>query len=63
MAEEMICERCGVGMNRHAEKIDYNAGLEEPGRIDPVFGGLLEKAHTCPACGRNEVRPSTPDEV
>ena len=32
MAEEnpMICPVCGVAMNHHADKIDYNAALEDP---------------------------------
>jgi hypothetical protein len=43
-------------MNHHADKIDYNAGLDEPDLIDEVFGGVLEEAHTCPHCGHTEVR-------
>ena len=56
----MICEQCGVEMNRHAEKIDYHAGLEEAELIDPAFGGVLEESHECPACGRGAVRPVEP---
>jgi ribosomal protein S27AE len=52
----MICEQCGVEMNHHADKVDYNAGLDDPNEIDPVYGGVLEEAHTCPRCGRTEVR-------
>ena len=54
MAEggEMICPRCGVGMNRHAEKVDYAAGLAEPSAADPDFGGVVEEFHTCPECGQ-----------
>ncbi|MCA1817183.1 MAG: hypothetical protein LC746_12385 [Acidobacteria bacterium] len=52
----MLCPECGAEMNHHADKVDYNAALEEPGLIDPDFGGVVEEAHTCPACGRSEVR-------
>ena len=49
---KMICPRCGVEMNRHAEKVDYAAGLAEPGAADPDFGGVVEEFHTCPECGQ-----------
>ena len=49
---EMICPRCGVEMNRHAEKVDYAAGPAEPGAADPDFGGVVEEFHTCPECGQ-----------
>ncbi|MDT7603455.1 MAG: CpXC protein [Acidobacteriota bacterium] len=52
----MLCPNCGAEMNHHADKIDYNAGLDEPDLIDEVFGGVLEEAHTCPHCGHTEVR-------
>lgn len=48
---KMKCPRCGVDMNFHAEKVSYEAGP-----IDPDFGGVLEEAHSCPQCGRTEVR-------
>jgi hypothetical protein len=47
---------CGVEMNHHADKVDYNAGLDDPDEIDPVYGGVVEEAHTCPRCGRTQVR-------
>lgn len=53
-AEKMICPACGAEMNHHADKIDY--GIEDPSLVDPVFGGVLEEAHTCPKCGHNSVR-------
>ncbi|HEX3560566.1 MAG TPA: hypothetical protein VHU19_15280 [Pyrinomonadaceae bacterium] len=54
MAEngKMICPRCGVEMNRHAEKIDYAAALADPEAFDPDFGGAVEEFHTCPECGQ-----------
>ena len=41
-------------MNHHATKVDYNADDNSP--IDAVFGGVLKEAHTCPECGRIEMR-------
>ncbi len=52
----MICPDCGAEMNQHAVKIDY--GVDDPKFIDAVFGGALKEAHTCPECGRAELRPA-----
>jgi ribosomal protein S27AE len=49
----MKCPHCGIDMNYHAEKIEYS----ETGPFDPDFGGMIEEAHSCPRCGRTEVRP------
>jgi predicted RNA-binding Zn-ribbon protein involved in translation (DUF1610 family) len=55
--KKMLCPDCGVEMNFHAMKIDYTAALDEMGSaIDPDFGGALEEAHTCPACGMTHTR-------
>ena len=56
MSEEnkMICPDCGADMNHHAMKIDY--GIDNPTILDLVFGGVLKEAHTCPQCGRTELR-------
>jgi len=56
--DKMICPRCGVEMNRHAEKVDYAAGLADPGAVDPDFGGVVEEFHTCPECGLTLSRPA-----
>jgi predicted RNA-binding Zn-ribbon protein involved in translation (DUF1610 family) len=53
-ANKMICPDCGVEMNHHAMKIDY--GIDDPVIVDPVFGGVLNEAHTCPECGKTELR-------
>ncbi len=50
----MICPDCGVEMNFHAEKVDYGESIK--GSIDPVFGGVVEEAHTCPNCGQTFLR-------
>ncbi len=55
---KMICPKCGVEMNHHAMKVDYGAGLENPASVDPILGGVLQEAHTCPQCGRTELRES-----
>jgi predicted RNA-binding Zn-ribbon protein involved in translation (DUF1610 family) len=51
---KMICPECGAEMNHHAMKVDY--GIDAPGMVDPIFGGVLKEAHTCPECGRTELR-------
>ncbi len=51
---KMICSDCGAEMNHHAVKIDY--GIDDPSILDSVFGGVLKEAHTCPQCGRTELR-------
>lgn len=50
---KMICPDCGAEMNR---EVDY--GIEDAKFIDAVFGGALKEAHTCPECGRTELRPA-----
>lgn len=52
----MTCPYCGVEMIHHATKIDYSTSVDDSDAIDPVFGGVLEEAHTCPQCGRIELR-------
>ncbi len=63
MAEKnpMLCPVCGVAMNHHADKIDYNAAPADPALADPVWGGVVEQAHTCPQCGQTFVRPERTD--
>jgi ribosomal protein S27AE len=58
---EMQCPNCGAEMNHHADKVDYNAGLDDPTLIDPDFGGVVEEAHTCAACGHTEMRVARDD--
>jgi predicted RNA-binding Zn-ribbon protein involved in translation (DUF1610 family) len=53
-ANKLLCPNCGAEMNHHAMKIDY--GTDDPSLVDPVFGGVLKEAHTCPKCGRIELR-------
>jgi predicted RNA-binding Zn-ribbon protein involved in translation (DUF1610 family) len=50
------CPQCGAAINRHAEKVDYTAGLAEPRAVDPDLGGILLAVHQCPDCGTVEAR-------
>ena len=52
----MICPDCGVAMNLHAEKVDYAATPVVPGAVDPLLGGVVVEAHTCPECGQTLTR-------
>ena len=60
MAEKspMMCPVCGVAMNHHADKIDYNAAAQDAA-FDPDLGGVIEEAHTCPECGQTHTRPAS----
>ena len=49
----MICADCGVTMNHHAMKIDPRIEQTDG---DPLLGGALMEAHTCPGCGRTDLR-------
>jgi hypothetical protein len=46
-------------MNRHAVKLVVAADPNAASDIDPVLGGVMEEAHTCPGCGRTETRRSS----
>lgn len=58
---KMICADCGVEMNHHADKIDYTMTLDNLEDLDPVLGGVVQEAHTCPECGQTSLR-SAADE-
>jgi predicted RNA-binding Zn-ribbon protein involved in translation (DUF1610 family) len=58
---KMLCPDCGVEMNYHAAKVDYARALSDPEAIDTDFGGILEEAHTCPACGMTHMRRAAAD--
>jgi ribosomal protein S27AE len=51
---KVICPDCGAVMNHHAVKVDY--GTDDPATPDKIFGGALKEVHTCPECGRAEMR-------
>jgi len=52
---KMRCANCGAEMNHHAMKVDYE---DDPETFDSVFGGVLKEVHTCPNCGRIDLRPA-----
>ena len=52
---KMTCPNCGVMMNQHAEKLDYSVATP----LDPKFGGVVQEVHSCPGCGKTEVRTAT----
>ena len=47
----MICPRCGVEMNHHADKLVYATDPQHMEKADSVLGGPIEEFHTCPKCG------------
>lgn len=55
--QPMLCPVCGVAMNHHADKIDYDAATDDAAAVDPAWGGVVEQAHTCPDCGQTLTRP------
>ncbi len=57
--EKMICPECGVEMNYHAEKIDYQAALQSAEVMDPELDGAVSEIHFCPQCGQSASRRST----
>ena len=57
----MICPRCGVAMNHHAEKLVYPSGSHETSAVDPALGGMIEELYTCPECGGGAARHAEPD--
>jgi len=55
-ARPMICPRCGAEMNHHADKLVHPTGPADAACMDTVMGGIVDEAHTCPACGTNASR-------
>jgi ribosomal protein S27AE len=54
----MACPKCGATMNQHATKVDYAAGQQLPGAMDPDFHGVVQEVHQCAHCGNVELRAS-----
>jgi hypothetical protein len=57
-AESLICPHCRVPMNRHAEKLVYEEGVDASARHHEGLGECVEEVHSCVACGRTESRRS-----
>ncbi len=53
---KMVCPKCGVEMNQHAEKLVDPRSTQEAAHADPALGGLIHEMHSCPECGRTEAR-------
>lgn len=51
-ASKMICPDCGAVMNHHAMKVDHG----DYDARDSIYGGDLNEVHTCPECGRVDLR-------
>jgi len=47
----MICPRCKVPMNHHADKLIEPRDARETETMDPALGGIVAETHTCPRCG------------
>jgi predicted RNA-binding Zn-ribbon protein involved in translation (DUF1610 family) len=54
---KLTCPNCGAEMNHHAMKVDYD--VDDPGSIDPLFGGVLKEAYFCPNCGHTELKAAS----
>jgi len=55
-SDKMICQRCGVEMNHHCDKVVYTSEPQRTGQTDPSLGGVIEEFHTCPKCGSGTSR-------
>jgi C4-type Zn-finger protein len=55
--DKVICPVCGAEMNHHATKLDYE--FDDQAAVDPVFGGVLNEAYTCPRCGHIELKTAS----
>jgi len=65
--QAIICPRCEVPMNRHAEKPEYTGSEVSPGdtedleaMADPMLGVAVVEVHTCPECGDTVSRRTRP---
>lgn len=57
--KKMFCPDCGIEMNYHAEKIDYNyAAAQDAKAIDFDLGGVVQEVHSCRKCGKTDMRLS-----
>jgi len=47
----IICTRCKIPMNHHAEKLVDPRNTEDALRATASFPGAIEEVHACPNCG------------
>jgi ribosomal protein S27AE len=57
-ANNMICSRCGGGMNHHCDKLVYATDFQDMKLTDPALGGIIDEFHACPKCGTVVSRPA-----
>jgi hypothetical protein len=58
--EAIVCPRCRVPMNRHAQKPEYS---DDPDVMtDPALGIVVVEVHACPECGESASRRAAPRE-
>ena len=53
---KMICPKCGVEMNHHADKLVDPVRPEDMKHVNLALGGVIEEMHYCPRCGAVESR-------
>jgi ribosomal protein S27AE len=53
---KLICPKCGVEMNHHADKLVYPANLDDTRPAHTDLGGVVEETHGCPGCAAVESR-------
>jgi ribosomal protein S27AE len=58
--QRIQCPRCGTPMNHHADKLVAPTDESSAANADPVFGGVIQETHTCPACAAIEFRRARP---
>ena len=50
----MRCPRCGIEMNRHAEKLLKTLDVQDSLLADQEMEGVLVSIYYCPNCGKVE---------
>ena len=53
---KMICPKCGVEMNHHADKLVEPVQPDDMKHVNPSLGGVVKEMHACPRCGAVESR-------
>ena len=52
--EPMHCPYDGTELNQHANII--RDPIDDADQVDPALGGVPIEAHSCPICGRGQIR-------
>jgi hypothetical protein len=56
----VVCPKCAIPMNRHAEKVVVPVDDTDAALVDPVLGGVVAEVHECPGCGATAARVAPP---